>query len=329
MNMNRRRFLSSGSALLVAAAAPLQAIAQEKYPARPIRLVIPFPPGGIMDTIGRQWADKVGPMLGTIVIDNRSGAGGVIGAGEVARAKPDGYTLLMGNTSTQILNPAVMRRPPYDPVKEFVTIDILAQSATSVVVHPSLPVRTLKELIAYARAHPGTLSYGSAGAGTMTHLAGEMLKQRAGGLDIVHVPYKGVGLASADLLGGNIPMMTPHVNAQFLAWHRAGKLRILAVNAPQRLKAAPDIPIASELLPDFVAQLFSAMFAPAGTPAAVIEQISQASRKALADPAFQKALIESGSEPVADATPAQAQRLLERERARLLPVIKKTDFRLD
>ena len=307
----------------------MRAIAQEKYPARPIRLVIPFPPGGIMDTIGRQWADKVGPMLGTIVIDNRSGAGGVIGAGEVARAKPDGYTLLMGNTSTQILNPAVMRRPPYDPVKEFVTIDILAQSATSVVVHPSLPVRSLKELIAYARAHPGTLSYGSAGAGTMTHLAGEMLKQRAGGLDIVHVPYKGVGLASADLLGGNIPMMTPHVNAQFLAWHRAGKLRILAVNAPQRLKAAPDIPIASELLPDLVAQLFSAMFAPAGTPAPIIEQISQASRKALADPAFQKALIESGSEPVADATPAQAQRLLERERARLLPVIKKTDFRLD
>jgi tripartite-type tricarboxylate transporter receptor subunit TctC len=330
MNMNRRRFLSSGSALLAAtAAAPMQVIAQEKYPARPIRLVIPFPPGGIMDTIGRQWADKVGPMLGTIVIDNRSGAGGVIGAGEVARAKPDGYTLLMGNTSTQILNPAVMRRPPYDPVKEFVTIDILAQSATSVVVHPSLPVRSLKELIAYARAHPGTLSYGSAGAGTMTHLAGEMLKQRAGGLDIVHVPYKGVGLASADLLGGNIPMMTPHVNAQFLAWHRAGKLRILAVNAPQRLKAAPDIPIASELLPDLVAQLFSAMFAPAGTPAPIIEQISQASRKALADPAFQKALIESGSEPVADATPAQAQRLLERERARLLPVIKKTDFRLD
>ena len=282
-----------------------------------------------MDTIGRQWADKVGPMLGTIVIDNRSGAGGVIGAGEVARAKPDGYTLLMGNTSTQILNPAVMRRPPYDPVKEFVTIDILAQSATSIVVHPSLPVRSLKELIAYARANPGTLSYGSAGAGTMTHLAGEMLKQRAGGLDIVHVPYKGVGLASADLLGGNIPMMTPHVNAQFLAWHRAGKLRILAVNAPQRLKAAPDIPIASERLPDLGAQLFSAMFAPAGTPAPVIDQISQASRKALADPAFQKALIESGSEPVADATPAQAQRLLERERARLLPVIKKTDFRLD
>src|SRR5688500_1909520 len=135
MNMNRRRFLSSGSALLAAAAAsPILAIAQEKYPARPIRLVIPFPPGGIMDTIGRQWADKVGPMLGTIVIDNRSGAGGVIGAAEVARAKPDGYTLLMGNTSTQILNPAVMRRPPYDPVKELVTIDILAPPATSVVV---------------------------------------------------------------------------------------------------------------------------------------------------------------------------------------------------
>ena len=220
--MHRRHLLIIGFAVAAASlCAPTAAFAQEKYPAKPIRLVIPFPPGGIMDSIGRQWADKVGPSLGTIVIDNRGGAGGVIGAGEVARARPDGYTILMGNTSTQILNPAAMRRPPDDPVKEFATIDIMALSATSIVVHPSLPVRSLKELISYARANPGTLSYGSAGAGTMTHLAGEMFKQRAGGLDIVHVPYKGVGLASTDLLGGNIPIMTPHVNAQFLSWHRA------------------------------------------------------------------------------------------------------------
>src|SRR5687767_2319451 len=226
----RMRFILT-LALALGAAAP--ALAQEKYPTRPIRMVIPFPPGGIMDTIGRQWAERVGPSLGAIVIDNRSGAGGVIGATEVARARADGYTILMGNTSTQVLNPAAMRSPPYDPAKDFVAIDMIALSATSIVVHPSLPVRTLKELIAYARANPGKLSYGSAGAGTVTHLAGEMLKQRTG-LSIVHVPYKGVGLATTDLLGGYIPVMTPHVNAHFLALHRAGKVRTLAINAPTR-----------------------------------------------------------------------------------------------
>jgi tripartite-type tricarboxylate transporter receptor subunit TctC len=327
--VHRRPLLILSFAVAAASlCAPTAAFAQEKYPAKPIRLVIPFPPGGIMDTIGRQWADKVAPALGTIVIDNRSGAGGVIGASEAARARPDGYTLLMGNTSTQILNPAAMRRPPYDPVKEFATIDIIALSATSILVHPSLPVRSLKQLIGYARANSGKLSYGSAGAGTMTHLAGEMFKQRAG-LDILHVPYKGVGPASADLLGGNIPIMTPHVNAQFLSWHRAGKLRILAVNAPARLKAAPDIPAAIEVLPGLIAQLFSGVFAPAGTPGAIVDRVSEASRKALADRAFQQVLIDSGSEPILDSTPAKAQRLLEQERARLLPVMKAIDFKLD
>ncbi len=315
--------------LATGALVPAAAVAQEKYPARPIRLVVPFPPGGVMDTIGRQWAERVGPSLGSIVVDNRSGAGGTIGASEVARARADGYTVLMGNTSTQVLNPAAMRSPPYDAAKDFVTIDIVALSATSIVVHPSLPARSLKDLVAYARANPGTLSYGSAGAGTMTHLAGEMFKQRGGGLNIVHVPYKGVGLATTDLLGGYIPMMTPHVNAQFLSLHQAGKLRILAVNAPARLKAAPDIPAAVETMPGMIAQLFSGIFVPAGTPPAIVERISQASRKALSDEAFQKVLIQSGSEPVNDSSPAAAQRLLDQERKRLLPIMKAIEFRLE
>lgn len=325
--MHRRRLLTFAAAVLTAAAIPA-GFAQEKYPSKPIRLVIPFPPGGIMDTIGRQWADRAAPLLGSIVIDNRAGAGGTIGAGEVARAKPDGYTLLMGNTSTQILNPTAMSRPPYDPVRDFIPIDIIAQSATSIVVHPSLPVRNLKALIAYAKANPGKLSYGTAGAGTMTHLAGEMFKQRTG-VDMLHVPYKGVGLASTDLLGGYIPVMTPHVNAQFLSWHQAGKIRILAVNAPERLKAAPDIPASVEVVPDMIAQLFSGVFAPAGTPAAIVERVSQASRRVGADASFQKALIDSGSQPVMDSTPAAAQRLLEAERKRLVPLLKAIDFKLD
>ena len=327
--MNRRDSLALGLALAACALSPLGASAQEKYPARPIRLIVPFPPGGVMDTIGRIWAEKVGSSLGTIVVENRGGAGGVIGAAEVARAKPDGYTVLIGNTSTQVLNPAVMRRPPYDPVKDFVAVDMVALSATSIIVHPSVPARTLKQLIAYARANPGKLSYGSAGAGTVTNLAGEIFKQRAGGLEILHVPYKGVGLATADLLGGYIPMMTPNVTAQLLNLHRSGKLRILAVNAPARLKAAPDIPAAVEILPDMIAQLFSGLFAPTGTPKPVVERLSQVTRTALSDQRFQKTLIESGFEPVLDSSPEKAQRHVDQEHERLIPVIKATGFRID
>jgi len=328
--MNRRQSLALGLALVAATAlSPFEAFAQAQYPTRPIRLVVPFPPGGVMDTIGRLWAEQVGPSLGTILVDNRGGAGGVIGAGEVARARADGYTILIGNTSTQVLNPAVMRRPPYDPVKEFVTVDMIALSATSILVHPSMPARTLKQLISYARANPGKLSYGSAGAGTVTNLAGEMFKQRAGGLDIVHVPYKGVGLATADLVGGYIPMMTPNVTAQLLSLHRSGKVRILAVNAPTRLKAAPNIPAAVEILPDMVAQLFSGLFAPAGTPRPIIERLSQVTRKALSEEGFQNTLIQSGFEPVLDSSPEKAQRFVDQEHDRLLPLIKAIGFKRD
>jgi len=327
--MNRRKLLSFARAAVAAAAlSPLGAIAQAQYPARPIRLVVPFAPGGVVDTIGRLWAQRVGPSLGTIVVDNRGGAGGVIGAGEVAHAQPDGYTLLLGNTSTQVLNPAAMSRPPYDPVKDFITVDMIAISATSIIVHPSLPARNLKALIAYARSNAGTLSYGSAGAGTVTHLAGEMFKQRGGSLDIVHVPYKGAGPGITDLVSGYIPMMTPNVTAQLLSLHQAGKVRILAVNAPQRLKAAPDIPTAVETLPDMIALVFSGVFVPAGTPKAIVDRISQVTRQALADAGFQNTLVQSGFEPVLDSSPEKAQRFVDQEHARLVPVIKASGFKL-
>jgi tripartite-type tricarboxylate transporter receptor subunit TctC len=325
--MNRRTLRAL--ALAAAALAPLAAGAQAQYPAKPVRLVVPFPPGGVMDILGRLWSGKAGAALGTIVVDNRAGAGGSVGAGEVARSQPDGYTILLGNTSTQVLNPAVTSRPPYNPARDFATVDILAITATSIMIHPSLPARNLKELIAYARAHKGRLSYGSAGAGTITHLAGEMFKQRAGGLDILHVPYKGVGLAVNDLVGGYIPMMTPNVSSQLLNLHDAGKVRILSVNAPARLKAAPSIPATVEYLPDMIAQLFIGLFAPAGTPPAVIERISQVSRTALADEGFQKTLVQSGFEPVLDSSPDKALRFVTQEHDRLIPVIKATGFKLD
>ncbi|KPK20187.1 MAG: tripartite tricarboxylate transporter substrate binding protein [Betaproteobacteria bacterium] len=326
--MKQRTLLAFAAACFAASAlAPLGAYAQSQYPSRPIRVVVPFPPGGVVDTIARLWAQQAGPLLGTIVVDNRGGAGGVIGAGEVARAAPDGYTLLVGNSSTQIINPAVMRRPPYDPAKDFDTIDMLAISATSVIVHPSLPVRNLKQLIAYAKANPGTLSYGSAGAGTLTHLAGEMFKQRAGGLKIVHVPYRGTGLAVTDLVSGYIPMMTPNITGRLLGLYRSGRIRILSVNAPARLKAAPEIPATIEFLPNMIAQLFSGLFAPAGTPKPILERVSQVTRRALADEAFQKKLIQSGFEPVLDSSPEKAQRFVETERKELMPLIKATGFK--
>ncbi len=325
----RRRRMTRVAAAAALATGCATALAQAPYPTRTIRLVVPFAPGGVVDAVGRIWADKVGPGLGTIIVDNRSGAGGVIGAGEVARSEPDGHTLLLGNSSTQILTPAVMSKPPYNGVRDFVAVDMVAVSATSIVVHPSLPARDLKQLISYAKANPGKLSYGSAGAGTLTNLAGEMFKQLGGGLDIVHVPYKGAGPGITDLIGGFIPIMTPNITAQVLSLHQAGKLRVVAVNAPQRLKAAPDVPAAVESIPGMVVELFNGVFAPARTPKHVVDRVSQATRRALTEPAFQKILSQSGFEPVLVSSPEQAQRHVEREHERFIPIIKKLGFRLD
>src|SRR6476469_4414905 len=186
--MRRREFLILGMTAVV----PLRALAQEQYPSRPIRLVIPSVPAGVHDVIGRLWAERVKPVLGTIVIDNRGGGGGVIGANDVAHSQPDGYSILLGSTSTHVLLTPVMANPPYDPVKDFSAVAVSFHTTTSIVINPALPVRTLRELIEYANANSGKLSYGSAGNGSITNLAGELFKLRAGGLDIVHVPYKSI-----------------------------------------------------------------------------------------------------------------------------------------
>ncbi len=327
--MNRRDLLMLGAASLSTALSRLPAFAQAQYPERPIRMIVPFAPGGVVDVIGRLWADKVKSSLGTIIIDNEGGGGGVIGASHVAHAAPDGYTILLGNTSTQVLNPAIMAKPPYDAAKDFVTIDIIAISATAEIVHSSVPAKTLKELIDYAKANPGKLAYGSAGAGTLTNLAGEMFKQATGNLDIVHVPYRGANPGISDLVSGHIPMMTPNITGQLIDLHKSGKIRILAVNTPARLKALPDVATASETLPNMIAQLFNGLFAPAGTPKAIIDKISQATRKALAEPEFQAKLVESGFEPVLDSSPEKAQRFVMEEHARLLPIIKATGFKME
>jgi tripartite-type tricarboxylate transporter receptor subunit TctC len=328
--MNRREVLGNGLAAFSAAAlGPTVALAQGRYPERPIKLIVPFSPGGATDVVGRLWAEKMKPILGTVVIENKASGGGAPGTTEIARAQPDGYNLLFGNTSTQVLLPVLMPKPPYDPIKDFTPIYILCVAPTVIVVHESVPAHTLRELIAYAKANPGKLSYGSAGTGTLTNLAGELFKQLIGAPDIVHIPYKGSAPGVADLAAGHIPMMTPNVGGPLLDFHRTGRVRILAVAHDTRLKAAPDIPTATEAgLPGMIAANFNGLFAPAGLPKPIIDVLAERTRSVMADAEFQKTLATSGFEPTASSGPEQAQRLVGDELARWTPIMKATNFKI-
>jgi tripartite-type tricarboxylate transporter receptor subunit TctC len=325
--MNRRSFLSRALASLAATALPLPVIAA--FPERPIKLIVPFSPGGATDVVGRLWAERMKAKFGTVVTENKGGGGGVIGAAEVARATPNGETLLFGNSGTQVIIPAIADKPPYDPVKDFQAVYMMAISPTCIVVHESVPAKTLKEFIDYARANPTKLSYGSAGAGTMTNLSGELFKELIGAKGITHIPYKGSAPGVTDLASGHIPMMTPNVGGPLLQFHATGKVRILAIAANKRLQAAPDIPTAIEAgLPGMVAANFNGLFAPAGVPKDIIKMLADETRAAMADPEIQKLMITSGFEPVLDSGPEPAQQEVASEYARWTPIIKKLGFKV-
>lgn len=332
--MKRRSVLSliTGYAALSALGlAPHPAHAQGKYPERPIRLVIPFAPGGENDIIGRIWAQKVAPFLGgSIIVDNRGGGGGSIGAAEVARAKPDGYTLLVGTTGSQIINPVAAKNPVYDPLKDFAAVTLISVSSPSIALNPAVPAKTLQELIALIKASPGKFSYGSAGAGTFVHLTGELFRARAGNIDLQHVPYKGNGPAIQDLIAGHIPMAVVILNSSVLAHHRAGRLRIVAVFRDHRARTAPDIPTAIESgMPDIQAQLFSGIFVPAATPRPIIDALSQAAVKAMAEGGLRKDLETAGAEAAIDSTPDKTARFVREETAMWTPIIRASGFRPD
>lgn len=320
--MNRREILTLG---LAAAALPALPAFAQSYPDRPIRLVVPFSPGGVVDVIARLWVEEM-RSLGTFVIENQGGAGGVTGAGAVARAQPDGYTMLLGNTSTQVVNPMVMANPPYDPAKAFATVAIIANSAVSIAVNPAIPVKNIAELVAYIKANPAKSSYGSPGVGTLTHLAGEIFKRLTDTPEFAHVAYRGAGPGITDLVAGHIPAMMLNVTNQVLELHHTGKIRLIAVCTPKRLGVLPDVPAAAETMPQLIAQLFTGLFVPAATPRAVIDKVAEVNRKAMASEAFTKKLVEAGFEPVVD-TPAEAQRFIDEEIARLGPLIKATGFK--
>jgi len=325
--MHRRSLLKYGLATLSAAALPAPAFA---YPDKTIRLIVPFSPGGATDVAARLWAEKMKNGLGTVVVENKGGGGGAIGTAEVARSQPDGHTFAFGNTSTQALIPALLEKPPYDPVKDFQAVYMVCLSPTCIVVHESVPAKTLSELIAYAKANPTKLSYGSAGTGTMTNLSGELFKQLIGVKNITHIPYKGAAPGIADLASGHIPMMTPNLGGPLLDFHRTGKVRILAIASQTRIKAAPDIPTAIEAgLPNMVAANFNGLFAPAGTPKPILDKITELTRTAMADEALQKTLIASGFEPVLDSGPESAQKMVVDELARWKPIMKETGFKIE
>ena len=294
MKFPRRRFLylAAGAAALAAVSRMARA---QTYPTRPIRLVIPFPPGGAFDAVGRPLADKIKPLLGTVVVENIGGGGASLGAAAVARARPDGYTILLGGTQTHVNEALLKSRPLYDPVKDLDPIAGVAANVLCIAVHPAVPVQTLAELIAYAKANPGKLSYGHSGVGSIQHLAGELFKSLAGTPEIVQVPYRGTGPVITDLAGGQIPIGLPGVTGQVLELHRSGRMRVLAVTSLTRLVAAPELPTAAELgFPGMTVTGSIGLLAPAGTPIGIIEQIAQASRTAVAEPAYQQMLIEAG-----------------------------------
>ena len=328
--MKRRDLLAAGMAALAAPALPRRAFAQTAYPDRPVRLIVPFPPGGAFDTVGRPWADRIKPHLGTVIIENIGGAGGGVGAAQAARSRPDGYTLLLGGATTHITEAMLKTKPTYDPVKDLVPISPIAYTAFAIAVHPSVPVKDLKELIAHVKANPGKMSWGSAGHGSLNHLTGELFKLKTGLTDYPHVPYRGAGPGLTDLLAGQIPALVPAMTNIVLEHHKAGKLRILAVTNARRLAAAPEIPTAVEQgYTDLFAPNFIGVFAPAGVPRDVVDTVSAANLKLLADKSYQDLLISGTFELEPLTSPAQYKQYVEAELTRWRPIVTAMGIKID
>ncbi len=287
-----RRALAALAALAIAGAA------YADYPDKPIRLVVPFPPGGGADNLARTIVPKASQILGQpIVIENKPGAGGNIGAAEVARAAPDGYTLLQGTNGTHGINHALYANPGFDPLKDFVPIARWTVIPAMLVIHPSLPANNVKELVAYLKANPGKVSFASAGNGTTSHLAGVRFAQLAG-VDIQHIPFKGGGPALAGVLSGQVPLMIDLMVSVY-PQVKGGKLKGLAVSTKERVPTVPDVPTLDESgVTGFDIAASDGVYAPAGTPAAIVDKLNAAFRQALEDPQVRESLMSRGAFPM-------------------------------
>jgi tripartite-type tricarboxylate transporter receptor subunit TctC len=316
------KFVLAGLLLYSAAA-----VAQD-YPNRPIRFIVAFAAGGSSDVLARAVGKAMSEGLGQpMVIENRPGAGGHIGAEAVARAAPDGYTLFFGTNGTLAIGPALFTSLKYDPLKDLVPVGMLHKLSSVLIVHPSVPVNNLSELIAYARKNPGQLTFASAGNGSVSHLSGELLKAAAN-IDIVHVPYKGGGAATPDLLSGRVSMMLETIpNA--LPPVRNGKLKALGVTTVARSAAAPDLPTFAESgLPGFDVASWTGLFAPAGTPAAIVERLNRETVRIARDGAYLEQLKTMGTDGVSS-TPEALGKFMREDIARWTEAVKRSGAKVE
>ena len=300
----------------------------QDYPNRPIRFIVTFAPGGSSDVLARAVAKAMSEGLGQpMVIENRAGAGGHIGAEAVARSTPDGYTLLFGTNGTLAIGPALFTNLKYDPVKELAPVGMLHKLSSVLIVHPSVPANNLRELIAYAKSKPGGLTFASAGNGSVSHLSGELLKAAAN-IDLVHVPYKGGGAATADLLSGRVSMMLETIpNA--LPPVRTGKMRALGVTTLTRSAAAPDLPTFAESgLPGFDVASWTGLFAPAGTPPAVLERLNRETVRITRDPAYLEQLKTMGTD-AASSSPEALGKFMREDIARWTEAVKRSGAKVE
>jgi tripartite-type tricarboxylate transporter receptor subunit TctC len=314
---------------LVAAACMLGAgAAAADYPDQPIRLVVPFPAGGGADNLARMIMPRVEKILGQpIVIDNRPGAGGNVGAEIVAHAPPDGYTLLYGTNGTHAINKSLYGNLRFDPAKDFAPVSRMTQIAAMLIVNPAFPVDTVGGLVAYAKAHPGEVNFASAGNGTTSHLAGVLFASMTG-IDIVHVPYRGGAAAMTDLVGGQVQMMIDVMPSAY-PQVKGGKVRGLAVTTARRSPAAPEFPtIAESGVPGFEVSAWDGILAPAGTPSEVIDKLNAAIRQALEDPQLVAQLRANGAQPV-PGTPADFARHIGAETEKWAAVVKRSGAKVD
>jgi tripartite-type tricarboxylate transporter receptor subunit TctC len=315
------------AALAVVALALMCSAHAQHYPAKPVRVVVPFPPGGPVDVVTRIVTPKLGESLGQqMVIDNRAGASGTIATGTVAKADPDGYVLLIGTTTTITVSQNLYRNLGYDPLKDLQPISRYAEVPSVLVVHPSVPAKSVRELIALAKAEPGKLSYGSAGPGTSQHLAVELFKQM-GGVDMLHVPYKGGAPAMADLLGGQIVMTIEPLNTA-LPQVRNGRLKALGVTALKRIPALPELPPIAETLPGYEATLWIGLLGPAGLPPQIVATLHKAVVTALQSNEVRERLAAQGAAAIGDSV-RDFSDTIHRDARKWAALVKKMGLRLD
>lgn len=319
--MRRRDLVTGGTAAALAAALPPRPTwAQDNYPSRTVRLIVPTPAGGVYDLMGRLFIDKVGPALGTAIVENRAGGNAIVGVTAASMSAPDGYTLLLGSNSTHIVQPTI-QKTPYDPVKQFVPISTLGVSWSCITVGPKLGINTLTELVAYGKANPGKLTLGMRGIGDGSHMAVELLKQLAPGFSVQYIPYSAMAQAVRDVMTGELLMAAPLLTPTLTELHTSGKIKMLAVNASKRSNVAPDIPTATEAgVPKMVAGEFFYLFAPAGTPTPILQHLNEVARVALNDSAFRQKLEGAGFDPLFSGDLAATKAAFDAERARWIPI---------